>query len=157
MIVEKFLHFYYVEGKIGWNLRRRNSWIPRSRANALESPAELGFHLGDQGENDRQNQMLSVAPHTSVLVIASKIIVRRRISVLPTYLKNLISSKNISSSQFFSNFFLKKVTFTNFCKKYVRLNFHTMNISVRPIREKVVSADTEYSADNNLINGPNWG
>ena len=94
--------------------------------------------------------MLSVAPHTSVLVIASKIIVRRRISVLPTYLKNLISSKNISSSQFFSNFFLKKVTFTNFCKKYVRLNFHTMNITVWK-NEKFSFTDKKFHLINYLF------
>ena len=82
LIIEKFLHFYYVEGEIGWNLRRRNSWIPRSRANALESPAELGFHLGDQGEWPAKPDVIR---RSSVLVIASKIIVRRRISVLPAF------------------------------------------------------------------------
>jgi len=67
--------------------------------------------------------MLSVAPHTSVLVIASKIIVRRRISMLPTYLKNSISLKNISSNQFFSNFFLKKSYFHDIFAKICQTKF----------------------------------
>ena len=113
LIVAKYLHFYYVEGEIGWNLRRRNSRrILRSRANALESPAELGFHLGDQGENDRQNQMLSVAPHTSVLVIASKIIVRRRISVLPTFFRE-IKLQTSKYGQCFSNSYFTVTVWKN--------------------------------------------
>ena len=38
-------------------------------------------------------------------------------------MKNLLSSKNISSNQPFSNFFSKNIAFTNFCQKSVRVNF----------------------------------